>query len=74
MGVRFGILSVLNVGIVGGQRARRNMLVVPNVIQSLNDVDVVFCARMKFWECARAKLLQQIYDEYYISLNSEREI
>ena len=44
MGVRFGILSVLNVGIVGGQRARRNMLVVLNVTQSLSDVDVVFCA------------------------------
>jgi len=40
VGVRFGILSALNVVIVGGQRARRNMLVVPNVTQSLSDVDV----------------------------------
>ena len=46
MDVRFGILSALNVVIVGGQRARRNMLVVQNVIQSLSDVDVVFCVRV----------------------------
>jgi hypothetical protein len=44
--VRFGISSVLNVVIVGGQRARRNMLVVQNVIQSLSDVDIVFCGRI----------------------------
>lgn len=48
MVVKSTILSVLNVGIVGGLRARRNMLVVLNVTQSLSDVDVVFCARAKF--------------------------
>ena len=48
MGVRFGILSAQNVLIVGGLRARRNMLVVLNVTQNLSDVDVVFCARIAY--------------------------